>query len=137
MMARLLPGSSRFVPEAYSAEEVITAVYKGEGGYVVETTTHGYAGNVVLMVGVADDGTVTGVVIRDMEETWGLGGNALRDAAVLSQFLGSSGQMEVGKNVDVLTGATVTTKAITKGVNAASAFVTGTDIDSSATEWEG
>ncbi len=137
MMERLLPGSTVFVPEGTGGEEIITAVYKGERGYVVETTTQGYAGDVVLMVGVDNSGTVTGVVVRDMEETWGLGRNALRDVPFLSQFLGSAGQLEIGDNVDVLTGATVTTKAIIKGVNAASDFVTGADIDSGATQWEG
>lgn len=137
MMARLLPGSSVLTPEGDGGEEAISSVYKGEGGYVIETVTHGYAGDIVLLVGADNRGTVTGVVVRDMEETWRLGGNALWDVEFLSQFLGSSGQLEVGKNVDVLTGATVTTKAIVKGINAACAYITGADVDSSATEWEG
>ena len=40
-------------------------------------------------------------------------------------------------NVDALTGATVTSKAVVKAVNSASAFVTGADVSSSATEWGG
>lgn len=138
MMARLLPGSTGFVPEAYSGgDEFITAVHKGEGGYVIETVTNGYAGNVELMVGVDNSGKVTGVVVRNMEESYGLGANALWDTGFLTQFLHTSGEAAVGENVDALTGATVTSKAITKGVNAAVAFVTGADISSGATEWEG
>ena len=90
-----------------------------------------------LMVGVSNDGKVTGVVVRDMEETYGLGTNALQDVEFLSQFLRTSGEAAVGETVDALTGATVSSKAITKGINAAVAFVTGADVTSSATEWEG
>ena len=43
----------------------------------------------------------------------------------------------VGEDIDALTGATVTSKAVTRAVNSAVAFVTGADISSSATEWEG
>ena len=138
MMSVLLPGSTVFTPEAYSGEdEAITAVYKAEGGYVVETTTAGYVGDITLLVGVANDGEVTGIVVRDMEETYGLGAAALQDTEFLSQFLHTSGEAAVGETVDAITGATVTSKAITKGVNAAVGFVTGADVVSSATEWEG
>ena len=40
-------------------------------------------------------------------------------------------------DVDALTGATVTSKAIAKAVNSASAYVTGADVDSGATQWGG
>lgn len=138
MMSILLPGCTSFAPETYNGEDdSITEVYKGDGGYVVGTTTAGYAGNITLLVGVSNDGKVTGVVVRDMEETYGLGANALQDVEFLSQFLRTSGEAAVGETVDALTGATVSSKAITKGINAAVAFVTGADVTSSATEWEG
>lgn len=51
---------------------------------------------------------------------------------------GARGELAVGDNVDALTrGATVTSKAVVKAVNSASAFVTGADVSSSATEWGG
>ena len=50
---------------------------------------------------------------------------------------GRRGELAVGDNVDALTGATVTSKAVVKAVNSASAFVTGADVSSSATEWGG
>ena len=104
---------------------------------MVETCTDGYAGEVVLLVGVDNDGTVTGLTVRQMEETWGLGARALTDADFLIQFLGTDGTAEVGGNVDAITGATVTSKAVTRGVNAAVGFVTGADTSSSATTWGG
>jgi Na+-translocating ferredoxin:NAD+ oxidoreductase RnfG subunit len=43
----------------------------------------------------------------------------------------------VGTNVDAITGATVTSKAVVRSVNSAVAFVTGADTDSGATSWGG
>ena len=49
------------------------------------------------------------------------------------QLLEKQGEGEI----DALTGATVTSKAVTRAVNSAAAFVTGADVSSGATEWEG
>ena len=50
---------------------------------------------------------------------------------------GTTGEAAVGEGIDALTGATVTSKAVTRAVNSAAAFVTGADVSSGATEWEG
>lgn len=136
MLATLLPGSEAFEQEVYDGEdESVTAVYKGDNGFVIETTTYGYAGDVVLLVGVDSEGTVTGLVVRELSETYGLGKNTLSDKEFLSQFLETSGDAEVETNVDAMSGATVTSKAVARGVNAAVAYVTGADTASSATTW--
>lgn len=136
--ATLLPGSTSFTKEAYEdGEDVISAVWRGEGGYVIETVTAGYDGDLTLWVGVSDQGQVTGLMTRDLSETWGLGGEALDNTTFLGQFLNTSGSAEVGGEVDALTGATVTSRAVAKGVNAAVAYVTGADVSSGATEWGG
>ena len=70
-------------------------------------------------------------------ETFGLGRGAQTDASFLLQFLHASGEAAVGVDIDALTGATVTSKAVTRAVNSAAAFVTGADVSSGATEWEG
>ena len=138
MLQTLLPGSTEFVLEPYSGEdENIRSVHKAENGFVVETVTAGYAGDITMLVGVSNEGTVTGLVVRDMSETYGLGGNALTDHEFLAQFLNTSGEAEVGSTVDAITGATVTSKAVTRAVNSAVAYVTGADISSGATSWGG
>lgn len=138
MLATVLPGNTSFEWEEYDGEdEAIQAVYKGETGVVIQTVAYGYAGNITLLVGVSNEGTVTGLVVRDLSETPGLGANALTDTEFLSQFLGTSGEAQVGENIDAITGATVSSKAVTKAVNAAVAYVTGADTSSSATEWGG
>ena len=138
MIRFMLPESTTFTPEEYTGEdETIAAVYKGETGYVVETVTNGYAGEIRMLVGVDNDGTVRGLTVRSMEETWGLGAQALTDTDFLVQFLFTQGDAEVGETVDALTGATVTSKAIARSVNAAVGFVTGADTSSGATSWGG
>jgi electron transport complex protein RnfG len=137
-MEVLLPGSKTFTAEEYTGEDQnIACVYKGETGYVIGTTTAGYAGTIRMLIGVHSDGYVTGLQVRQMEETFGLGWEALTDWAFLAQFLRTEGDAAVGENVDAITGATVTSKAITRSVNSAVAFVTGTDVDSGATSWGG
>ena len=137
-MAVLLPGSTTFTEEAYTGEDAnIAFVYKGETGYVIGTSTAGYAGTICMLIGVHNDGYVTGLQVRSMEETFGLGAEALTDWEFLAQFLGTEGDAAVGTNIDALSGATVTSKAITRSVNSAVAFVTGSDVDTGATSWGG
>lgn len=90
-----------------------------------------------MFVGVNNEGSVTGTMVLEMAETSGLGQRAMTDMTFLSQFVGTKGEAELGTNVDALSGATVTSKAVVKAVNSAAAFVTGADVSSGATEWEG
>ena len=138
MMAYMVPGSTTFTPEEYTGEDAnITAVYKGETGYAVQTTVAGYAGDIVMMVGVDNDGKVTGLMVQEMEETYGLGEKAMTDYTFLMQYLHTAGEAAVGEDIDAITGATVTSKAVVRSVNSAVAFVTGADTDSGATSWGG
>lgn len=137
-MQTLLPGSESFTVEPYTGEdEAIRSVHKGETGFVVETAVQGYADEIRLLVGVSKEGYVTGLVVKEMHETFGLGAQAIQDWQFLSQFLKTEGDAAVGTQVDALSGATVTSKAIAKAVNSAVAYVTGADIDSGATSWGG
>lgn len=138
IMQTVLPGSTNFVVEPYSGDDAnIRSVHKAENGFVIETVTAGYAGDITMLIGVSNEGAVTGVVVREMSETFGLGANSLTDHVFLSQFLNTSGEAEVGTTVDAITGATVTSKAIARSVNSAVAFVTGADTESGATSWGG
>lgn len=138
VMGLLLPGSQTFEEEAYEGEDSnISRVYRSESGCVMETIVNGYVDEITLLVGVDNSGKVTGVLVEDMNETWGLGRRAMTDQDFLSQLIGTDGEAAVGEDVDALTGATVTSKAVVKAVNSAAAYMTGADVSSSATEWGG
>ena len=153
----LLPGATEFAVEPYDGEDAnIISVHKADIGYVIETSSYGYAGPITVLVGVNKDGKVTGIVVRDLQETSGLGAKALTDADFLAQFLNKTGSFAIGTAgadafsgatgeettgeeiyVDGITGATVTSKAVARCVNSAVAYVTGADVESSATSWGG
>lgn len=136
-LTTLLPGSSSFTEEEPTADHpLVTAAWRSSNGCVVEVTTAGYAGDIVMLVGVDLSGTVTGVVLRDLQETYGLGFRALNHVPFLSQLPGTAGNAQLGENIQPITGATVTSRTIVRSVNAASAYVTGADVTTEATEWE-
>ncbi|MBQ7230877.1 MAG: FMN-binding protein [Oscillospiraceae bacterium] len=159
LMQTLLPGATEFTLEPYAGEDAnIRSVHKSDIGFVVETVTYGYAGEITMLVGVNNAGKVTGLVVSKAHETFGLGGKALTDHVFLSQFLNKSGSFEVATagadafsgataeaaptegeavSVDAITGATVTSKAVTRCVNSAVAYVTGADAVTEATSWGG
>ena len=96
-------------------------------GYVFQTSAKGYGGDISVMVGIYTDGTVAGVSILSIRETAGLGMNA-KNESFLNQFLGKSGTIGVQKNgasdteIQALTGATITSKAMASAVNQALAL---------------
>ena len=92
-------------------------------GYAIKVVASGSQGNIEMMVGVDGEGAVTGVSIVDNAETAGIGSKVMENQnGVLDQFIGKSaadGTLAVGTNVDAITGATVSSKGVTAGVNAA------------------
>jgi len=134
----LCPGSTEFTEDPYTGDDAtVSRVYKGQTGFVVETVTQGYADEITLWVGVSTDGKVTGLTVKELHETCGLGQTALNDHEFLLQFLDTDGTAAVGEGVDAISGATVTSKAIARCVTSAVAVVTGADVDSGATSWGG
>lgn len=95
-------------------------------GYVMEsTTTEGYGGNIVLYVGVTLDGTLNDISILEIAETPGLGMKA-EDELVpqfhqkpAATFTYTKSGSSADNEIDAISGATVTTKAVTNAVNGA------------------
>ena len=110
------------VPE----DSAVTAAYRaGDRGYVVRVAPNGFGGAIDMMVGVDVSGAVTGVAIVSQSETASLGANCTRED-FRAQFTGKTGTLSVSKDggeIEALTGATVTSRAVTEGVNTALEFV--------------
>ena len=95
------------------------------GCVVSATSANGYAGDVVLSVGIDLDGVITGMKVTSMSETSGLGSHCT-DASFQAQFKGISGEVTATKTgktkpneIDAISGATFTTNAVTEAVNGA------------------
>ena len=120
----VLPGGGEAV--AFPATDLVSKVYASETGYAVEVTPGGFDNTITMMVGIDKAGNVLGISIISHTETAGLGavaaagtpaGEAFRD-----QFVGASGSVAVTKDagqIDAITGATITSRAVCDGVNAA------------------
>lgn len=110
-------------------DSVYEAQVNGAGaGYAIKVVASGSQGKIEMMVGVDGEGAVTGVSIVKNSETSGIGSKVMTNmptaagVGVLSQFEGKSaadGTLTVGANVDAISGATVSTRGVTNGVNAA------------------
>jgi len=111
---------------------LVSKVYKGENGYALEVLPSGFDNTITMMVGVDFDGNVLGISVVSHTETAGLGAVAAATTsageAFRAQFVGTSGSVAVTKDggeLDAITGATITSRAICAGVNAALACAGG------------
>lgn len=105
---------------------LVSKVYAGQSGYAFEVTPAGFDNTITMMVGVDTQGQVLGISIVSHTETSGLGAVAAAATSAgesfRSQFVGKTGSVSVSKDggeIDALTGATITSRAVCTGVNAA------------------
>ena len=121
----VLPGGGESV-DFTDDSGLVSVVYKGESGYAVQVAPSGFDGAVTMMVGVDMNGNVLGISVISQTETAGLGAvcaaTTSAGEAFRGQFVGMSGEVTVSKDggeVDAITGATITSRAVCKGVTAA------------------
>jgi Na+-translocating ferredoxin:NAD+ oxidoreductase subunit G len=93
--------------------------------YVVPAETKGFGGTIDLLVAVTTDGKVIRYEILSANETPGLGDNASKEP-FKQEFVGKGSENLVvtkdpsdTKDIQAMTGATITSKAVTKGVKEA------------------
>ena len=122
-IAAVLPGESKELESFTDDTGLVQKVWQSEAGYAVQVAPSGFGGQVVIMVGVANDGKVLGIDVISHAETAGLGDTAAADNAkgnaFREQFSENDAPFTVGENIEAITSATITSKAVTSGVNAA------------------
>ncbi|MEG0132808.1 MAG: RnfABCDGE type electron transport complex subunit G [Clostridium sp.] len=106
--------------------ENIKAIFEAKNGG--QTTGHvfnviakgGYGGDIELMVGIKNDGSISGITILKQSETPGLGSKAT-EPGFTDQFktMKAEKELAIGSDVQPITGATITSKAVTSGINTA------------------
>ena len=100
-------------------------------GYAISATSNeGYDGTITVSVGIAADGTVNCISFTELHETPGKGmlanepafKNQFSERAVTSFKIIPGGATAAANGVDIISGATVTSKAVINAVNAALDF---------------
>lgn len=137
-MSKILPSASTFksaedyTPTDSSNVKAYSIGYeKGEDtpivGYAVSVVSKGYGGELSIMVGISNEGVIQGVTLISHSETPGLGANA--DSEWINQYKDKSGELSVTKSassseseIQAITSATITSKAITDAVNEVTDF---------------
>lgn len=116
-----LKAINEIIIEAYAALDTSGTTI----GYVFKTTPNGFSGAVEVTTGISVDGTVSGLRVGTHNETPGLGAKAT-DEAFYSQYagkvtdslIGVSKTGASGNDIQAITGATITSKAVSDGANA-------------------
>ncbi len=123
MQKKVLPDADSFSQYEKDDRVVVGTTSGSFAGLCVNIAPQGFGDTIEMIVGIDKNGTVSGVEILSFSETPGLGSKA-KDASFLEQFQGKTGQIEVvkgggaaGNQVDAITAATITSKAVTQGVN--------------------
>ena len=105
---------------------IVSEVYTDGTSYAVKVLPGGFDGEVTMMVGIVD-GKVSGISVISHTETPGLGAVAAaqnaKGEAFRGQFVGQSGELVIGDQIDAMSGATITSTAVVTGVNAALSYV--------------
>lgn len=114
-------------------DECVTGV-DGSGsllGYVVTATSKdGYGGNITVSVGITSEGEVKGIEFLTLAETAGLGMNANQPEwkaqyanKTVDEFTVTKSGASADNEIDAISGATITSRAVTGAVNSALYFV--------------
>ena len=121
--------SEEWTAPADKNQPAVSGVYAAQAGgetigYCVEVKPKGFGGELTMIVGINTDGTVAGAQVTEHGETPGLGAKSQTDPNWITQFAGqpADGSLAVSKDggtINAITGSTITSRAVTLGVNTA------------------
>lgn len=126
-LKEIIPDATSFVKKSSGGMEYFEAMKNGRlAGYCIKALGNGYGGYIRMVVGVDTSGVILGVRVLEQQETPGLGTQITevkppdKEPFFLKQFAGKDGRtVAIGKNIDAITGATISSRAVTDGVNKA------------------
>ncbi len=137
-MERAQGALAELFPEADAFEEVTlasgdelqsayTAMKSGQAvGYAVTVSSQGYGGPIEVITGLEPGFALRGIRVggSDFKETEGLG-SRVKEAAFTDQFAGKTPPLALGRDIDGVSGATVSSSAVVEGVNEAAKWTEG------------
>ena len=120
----ILPAADTFTEKKIGEIEYFEATKDGElKGYCIRATGIGYGGFIRMVVGINTQGVIEGIEVLEHQETPGLGAKidevkpGEKDPWFLRQFKGkSAATIAVRKNINAITGATISSRAVTDAV---------------------
>ena len=116
----LLPEATGFTKVDVAAENVSDVYVSDNGvGAVITCNGKGYGGNITVMVAFSPDNTVKQIKITEQAETQGLGSRIVSEASFQESFAGLAAEPFEVTDIAAISGATISSKAVTAAVNAA------------------
>ncbi|MGN0778035.1 MAG: FMN-binding protein [Aristaeellaceae bacterium] len=106
----------------FTADAPVAAPVTTEADGSLRTTAEGFGGAVVIVKVLVEDGKVSKLVIDASTQTEYIGTRVMEEPEFAEQFIGQTGPFTAGENIDVLSGATITSKAVIEAVNNALGF---------------
>ncbi|MBO5918169.1 MAG: FMN-binding protein [Oscillospiraceae bacterium] len=115
----LLPDAAGFTKVEGISVANVSDVYTADNGVgaVVTSSAKGYGGTMTVMVGFNADGTIRQIKVTEQAETKGIGSKVAGDPAFWTRYEGVKAELPV--EVDALSGATISSKALNAAVNSA------------------
>ena len=116
----LIPEAASFEKiEGVSVENVSDIFVADNGEAVITCHGKGYGGNITVMVAFTTDATVKQIKITEQAETAGLGSKIQSEASFADSFAGLPAEDFTVSDIAAISGATISSKAVTAAVNAA------------------
>lgn len=116
----LAPEATAFEAVEGISVENVSDIYMGDNGEVVITCAgKGYGGTITVMVAFTTEGVVKQIKITEQSETQGLGSKIVSEASFQESFAGLAAEPFEVTDIAAISGATISSKAVTAAVNAA------------------
>lgn len=116
----LLPDATGFAKADVQVENVSDVYVADNGvGAVITCTAKGYGGTITVMVAFNPDDTIKQIKITEQSETAGLGSKITTDRNFQNSFSGMPAESFTVADINAISGATISSKAVTAAVNAA------------------
>lgn len=119
----LLPDADGFTRVEGIEVANVSDVYTADNGVgaVITSSAKGYGGDVVVMTAITPDGTIRQIKVTEQAETKGIGSKVAGDSSYWTRYegLSAAAPLELNVDVDALTGATISSRALKNAVNSA------------------
>lgn len=111
-LALLYPTSTFELVTYKTGNSKMVGIFKsGDGTYVYEMKVEGYEGWITYMVGVTQDGYISGYEVISMSETKGKG-TKISESPFVDELVGKA----INATFDTISGATISSKAVLSGI---------------------